>query len=208
MNGHTHLLGGLLAGMVAAPLLGFGHPAALIIASALAGPLADVDHPGSWYGKFVPLPGLARVKGHIEPYFRGRFGNDWLARGQVGRATPFGVMWHRGPTHSVAAAVATGVLGFLGALGAVPHMAVAIGIGVVVGYLSHLGLDALDIMGQQMLWPFNRKRVALRWPRIPVGSGGEALVAVLLAGGILLLAPRVVPMLTLPMNLQGLPPSG
>lgn len=197
MNGHTHFFGGLLAGMVAAPVLAFGPPAALIMASALAGPLADVDHPGSWYGKFVPLPGLARVKGHLEPYFRSRFGNDWLARGRVGRATPWGVLWHRGPTRSVIAAVAARVLGFLGALGAVPHMAVAIGIGILLGYLSHLGLDALDIMGQQMLWPFNRKRVALRWPRIRVGSGGEVILAFLLSGGILLLAPRIMPLMLL-----------
>jgi len=204
MNGHTHILGGLAAGAIAAPALAFGHVPAFLIAAALAGPLADIDHPGSMYGKFIPLPGVAKANGQLEPYRRGYFGNGQRSFGRVGRRVPFaGIIWHRGPTHSLVAAGAVTILAFIAAFVATVHgaffanggLAVSIALGVLVGYLSHLILDAFNVMGQELLWPFSRQRFKVGPLHIPVGSLGEAMVGVALVGVLLLAAPHVVPSL-------------
>lgn len=195
MNGHTHLLGGLVAGAVAAPALASGHLLVFLAAATFAGPLADIDHPGSLYGRWVPLPGVARVRGQVEPYRGGPYGNAQAAAGQVGRATPFGILWHRGPTHSVAACVlASGVTwAVLERLS--PGLAAACAFGVGAGYASHLVLDAMNVMGQRLLWPFSRKAWRPPWPRWPVGSLGETAVVVALVGGLFLSASHVAQLL-------------
>ena len=201
MNGYTHILGGLAAGAIAAPALSLGHVPVFLLAAALTGPLADIDHPGSMYGRFVPLPGVIRMGGHIEAYRGGRWGNSQAAHGQVGRSLPFGVMWHRGPSHSLLAALMATVLAFITAFVATVHgalfasggLAGAIAFGVLVGYLSHLFLDAFNVMGQELLWPFSRRRFKVGPLHIPVGSIGETVTVVALVGVLLLTGPHLLP---------------
>ena len=194
MNGHTHIVGGLLVGALLAPILGQTGPhlAPFLVAAALAGPLPDVDHPGSMYGRFVPLPGVARVYGKLEPYVGGRFGNGQRSFGHVGRRVPGGIIWHRGPVHSAPMGLAFGALAGLIAL----HFAAAwvwtIGFGVLAGFLSHLALDELNVSGEYLLWPFVRKELRLKWPSWRVGSAWEVLVLVVMLAGIVgLLRPDV-----------------
>lgn len=186
MNGHTHMIGGMLAGAVLAPIVGqIGtHLLPFVAAAALAAPLPDIDHPGSMYGRFVPLPGVAKVFGRIEPYVRGPFGNGERSFGHVGRRVPFGVLWHRGPTHSVAMALVFGTVGYLAASRVVPALALCLGVGILTGYLSHLALDELNVSGEHFLWPLNRRELRLRWPSFRVGSGWETVLAL----GMLVLA--------------------
>ena len=197
MNGHTHILGGIAAGAIAAPALAFGHVPAFLIAAALAGPLADVDHPGSMYGRWLPLPGVVRVGGHMESYRSGPFGNSHESHGQVGRTVPFGILWHRGPTHSLVAAGIAMVMAFMVAFIATFHgsagLAGAIALGVFVGYLSHLLLDGFNIMGQELLWPFSRRRYKIGPLHIPVGSLGETMAVVMLVGVLFLTIPHLLP---------------
>lgn len=204
INGHTHLLGGLAAGAIAAPALALGHVPAFLIAAMLAGPLADIDHPGSMYGKWLPFPGVAQVGGHIEPYRGGFFGHEQHSFGHVGRTVPFaGVVWHRGPSHSLAAAGMAAILSFIAAFVATVHgslfanggLAGAIALGVLVGYLSHLFLDAFNIMGQELLWPFSRRRFKVGPLHIPVGSLGETMAVVALVGVLFLTMPHLFPAL-------------
>lgn len=202
MNGHTHILGGLAAGAIAAPALALGHVPAFLIAATLAGPLADIDHPGSMYGRWLPLPGVARVNGHIESYRGGYFGHEQHSYGHVGRTIPLvGVLWHRGPTHSLVAAVVVTVLVFIAAFVATVHgltpsagvLAGAIALGVLVGYLSHLVLDSFNIAGQELLWPFSHRRFKVGPLHIPVGSLGETMAVVLLVGVLFITVPHLFP---------------
>lgn len=187
MKALTHFVGGAVAGLAAASLVS---PALLVVVVAtatLAAPLPDIDHPGSTYGRWIPLPGVARVHGHVEPYHRGIGGNAEDSFGHVGRITPFGIGWHRGGMHSLFASVVAALL--LGGLAdhVHPGWGVAVGLGTLAGMLSHLALDALNISGQAWLWPFSSKRIRFRWPHIRVGSGGEFLVLTGLAVGLVAL---------------------
>ncbi|MCL8208606.1 MAG: metal-dependent hydrolase [Actinomycetia bacterium] len=186
MNVHTHWLGGALAGAALAHCAAHLPAAPLVAAAVLAAPLPDLDHPGSAYGRWLPLPGVARIRGHLEPFRPGPFGNAAAAGGQVGRVTPFGILWHRGPLHSLAAAGGFAVVAASVARSLVPANALAIGWGVFAGCLSHLALDALNTMGQALFWPLSRTRWRLPWPRWPVGSAGETLIGAALLGGLLL----------------------
>jgi inner membrane protein len=163
--GRTHLLGGAAAGLLLAWALHLHGAVAAHAAlpAALAGPLPDVDHPGSLYGRLVPLPGMVRTRSGLEPW------------GRVCRGTPFGVLWHRGPTHSFAAAGAAGILGV--AAGLVSGWGPLVGLGALAGCLSHLALDALNVEGQELLWPWSGRRIRPPSPRWPVGSAGEAVVS-------------------------------
>lgn len=193
-NAHTHLLGGLVAGAAVSSLFPGDGALLLVLAATLAGPLPDVDHPGSLYGRLVPLPGVVRTSFGHEPYLWGGLNEGRLQRGLAGRRTPFGVLWHRGPTHSLVAAFAAGLAPGAACWAAFgPPSGEAVGLGVFVGYLSHLGLDALNVSGQALFWPFSQTRWRPKWPRWPVGSAFELLVGAALAGGLLLLAPRILP---------------
>ena len=186
MNVHTHWLGELAAGAAVMPLVP-AHAALVVLATAVfAAPLPDLDHPGSTYGRFVPLPGVARIQGPVEPFRPGPLGNSRASFGQVGRRTPWGIGWHRGGMHSlVATAISVVVLGEA-AQRVHPGWGGAVALGVAVGMLSHLALDVLNRMGQAWLWPFTGRRFRLPWPRIPVGSRGEWAVMVLLVAGLVL----------------------
>ncbi|MCL6595829.1 MAG: metal-dependent hydrolase [Firmicutes bacterium] len=195
MNGHTHIVGGLLAGAVAASALGQSgaHLLPFLAASALAAPLPDVDHPGSMYGRYVPLPGVARVGGKVERYEPGPFGNGSRSFGHVGRRIPGGVLWHRGPTHSLVAAGIAGIVALVVLLAAARGLAATVALGVAVGYLSHLALDELNVSGERLLWPLSGREIRLRWPSVRVGSLGEAAVLLLMLGGLALVGGHDLP---------------
>lgn len=183
MEVRTHLVGGLVAGAitVSAFHLTSSLPLAVFTGTAmLAGPLPDLDHPGSTYGRYVPLPRVAEVHGHVEPYR----GNHQASFGRVGFRTPFGIGWHRGGFHSVVASILTA--GMAGALThwLAPAYTLTVALGVLVGFLSHLLLDSVNLMGQALLWPFVRRRYHLAWPRFRVGSAGETLLTVVLLGAL------------------------
>ncbi|MCY0885907.1 MAG: metal-dependent hydrolase [Firmicutes bacterium] len=172
MQVQTHWLGGLAAGLAVAAFVSL-HPLALIGVSTLAGPLPDLDHPGSRYGRWLPLPGVMQAQGAVVPYRPGV-----PTAGRVGRWTPLGILWHRGPTHSLAAvlgwALAGALLGWFGWHQAAWALTLALGLGA--GTFSHLVLDALNGMGEAWLWPLRSRRYGLPWPRLRVGSFGEGLV--------------------------------
>lgn len=185
MNAHTHFVGGALAGLAAASFVSPDLALIVVATATLTAPLPDIDHPSSTYGRWIPLPGVARVHGRIEPYRRGFGGNSEASFGHVGRRTPFGIGWHRGGMHSVVASLIAAAL--LGGLAARLHpgWGLAVGLGTLAGMLSHLALDALNVSGQAWLWPFSNQRIRFRWPHIRVGSGGEFLVLAGLAVGLL-----------------------
>jgi membrane-bound metal-dependent hydrolase YbcI (DUF457 family) len=192
MNAHTHLLGGLALGVATLPLV---HPAVALgylALTTLAGPLPDWDHPGSTYGRYVPLPGVAKVHGHLEPFRRGPYGNSAASFGHVGRRTPFGILWHRGGAHSLGAAALAGLVvgGGLTALH-VPDAATW-GLAVGVGYVSHLLLDSLNVMGQSLAWPVTRRRFQLPW-HFRMGGWQEGLVALALLGVVVVLGLPALP---------------
>lgn len=184
MNGRTHLIGGLLAGALLAPAFHFSWP--FLAASALAGPLPDIDHPGSMYGRLIPLPGVVVRRRRLEAYVLPSLFGPSRMGGRAGRELPGGgVLLHRGPTHSLAAALAAGLLASLVPLAWGSGPSPPLGLGVWLGYLSHLALDLLNMSGIQILWPFRRKAIRLRWPRVRVGSLGERVIFGLLLLGIL-----------------------
>ncbi len=137
MNAHTHMLGGMVAGAAVSLFGSSSHLLMLITTAVLTS----------------PLPSVAAVHGHVEPYRRGPWGNTGLAHGHVGRVTPFGIVWHRGPFHSAAALVfwmaAAAVVGSLSFH--TESWTGALVLGTAVGVLSHLLLDALNIMRQAWL---------------------------------------------------------
>ena len=76
-----------------------------------------------------------------------------------------GWVWHRGPTHSLAAIPIGGVLAGLVFLLFKPlrrEWRTVLG-AAVVGYATHAPLDALTSYGTQLLWPFSNSRAALDW---------------------------------------------
>lgn len=192
MNAHTHLVGGIVAGALALPLIGTAHPLALLATAALTSPLPDLDHPGSLYGRWMPLPGVARIHGHVEPYHGGWFGNSELSFGHVGRWTPFGILWHRGPFHSpIFLVTGVSVAGLVESLWA-PGLGATLIWGTGLGIASHLALDTLNRMGQLLAWPVSTRRIRAPWSQIRVGSWGEHLVALGLVGmAVLLSAPLI-----------------
>ena len=183
MEMRTHWLGGLAASAATVSALHFTSLPSLMVflgTAMLAGPLPDLDHPGSTYGRFVPLPRVAEVHGHVEPY-RARNQDNF---GHVGFRTPFGIGWHRGGYHSVSAGLLTAAAAGAIAHWVVPAYTMTVALAVLVGFLSHLILDGFNMMGQALLWPLARRRYHLAWPRFRVGSMGETLVTIALLGGL------------------------
>lgn len=145
-------------------------------AGALGGLLPDLDHPDSSIGRWLPWPAM-REGPH-----------------RVGRWRPGRVIWHRDEVHSLgAAAIAAALAGV--AIGQA-HTWLLVGaawvaaIGVVLGYLSHLGADLLSPTPQMLLWPLSRPRWRPRWlPAAAVESvAGRVLEAMASVAALLILA--------------------
>lgn len=142
------------------------------------------------YGRLLPLPGVARMYGRLEPYTPGPLGSGGRSFGHVGRQTPFGILWHRGPMHSILMAAVFAAAAFLAGLQFAPALAWTVGLGVALGCLSHLALDELNVAGEHLLWPLVRRELRLPWPSVRVGTVGEAtLFAAMSLGAAALLSP-------------------
>ncbi len=123
----------------------------LAVAGAIVGALLpDIDHPQS---KIAHQTGLAHGRGPL---------TDVAGSGL--RALLGG---HRGFTHS---ALAAGLIS-LAAVLALP-LAGAVGLGVALGYLSHIAADMLTKEGVRFWWPVSRRDVGLgpRTLRFRTGS--------------------------------------
>ncbi|RDV81791.1 metal-dependent hydrolase [Ammonifex thiophilus] len=162
----THLAGGVLAGAAVAAALslpGESWVAAMLV-GGVAALLPDVDHGRAALNqalrKGAPLAGDA-----VNAALRGLLG-------------------HRAVTHSLAAAaVLTTALRFLW-----PALPGALLLSFLLGYLSHLALDALTPGGVWWLWPFDRRRGV---PLVATGGPAEKfLVRPFLWLCVLLLAGR------------------
>lgn len=163
MTGRTHLLAGAAAGAALLCSQGLGpvapvQLAAVGAAACLGALLPDLDHPQSL---------LSRKAGPVG-------------------AVPGLFLRHRGPTHSLAAALATWAgASWLCAAQGLPHAAA---LAALAGYLSHLALDALTPGGVPLLWPLWGRRVGL--PLVRTGSGLEGLAGLAILGALLWLAWR------------------
>lgn len=186
MTLRTHLVGAAAAAIAVAA--GQSWPVFLLVVTTavLAAPLPDLDHPDSTYGRHVPLPRVAREGGRVVPYRRAGAHGD-----HVGFRLPGGVLWHRGPLHSL-------LVGGLAAcaLSRLPWGDASwLALGFLVGWLSHLALDGLNVAGQAWLWPLSRRRWRLPGLHLRVGGFGETvvLVACVVALGFLVHGPLVGP---------------
>ncbi len=113
-----------------------GNPAWLMAASGIAASLPDTDL---------------------------RWANRWH-RPKPG--SPCGLLEHRGPTHSLLAALVVGLIAQV--LWPTWGLSTAVGI----GYLSHLAADALSPMGEPFLWPLSRRRYrVVPWRALRIHSG-------------------------------------
>lgn len=148
MNGHTHFVIGISAGIVLAANLDANTPATLaIIAAAGLGALApDIDTPNSLISRRLwPLSLLSR------PFLK-----------------------HRGLTHGLLAffLVSVGILLAIG-LG-VPNVLW----GFPAGWATHIIADLCTKDGLRLLWPKRRDfRVLPRRFAVRTGSLGEAIIA-------------------------------
>lgn len=108
------------------------------------------------------------------------------SRGLAAPGAPCGLLEHRGPTHSVCAAVCVLVLALLVLPHGLPERELLAG-ALGVGYASHLLADAISPMGEPFLWPVWRRRFRVL-PRGLWVRSGRRVVEVPLAAGVLLLA--------------------
>lgn len=188
MLGRTHLVGGLLAGLAVSGVS--PAPLVTVVFATLAGPLPDVDHPDSMYGRFVPLPGVVVSGGRLNPWFPG-LGQP---RGRVGRR--FGgrrILWHRGPTHSLVAAAVFAGVSWLAMLALGKDVALSAAIGAAAGYVSHLVLDLFNTTPLMLWWPLSRQGVIFPAPRIQAGGHQEFWLTVAMGSGVLwILAKHVL----------------
>lgn len=157
MMGRTHVTGGMISSCVS--LLLFKQsvqtlppPAALLTLGAgmLGSLFPDIDHPQSSLGRQLPIV------------------SDGISL----------IMGHRGGMHSLLAALLVGAAAALGMRFVIsPHYLFLGGILVaafVLGYLSHLALDALTPSGVPFLWPFSERKFSL--PLAHTGSFIETCV--------------------------------
>lgn len=163
MTGRTHLLAGAAAGAALLSLRGAGAvdpkgAVAALGAACLGALMPDIDHPGSLLNR---------------------------GAGPAG-AVPGLFLRHRGPTHSLAAALAAwAVASWLCAARGLPG---AVALAALAGHLSHLALDALTPGGVPLLWPLWGRRVGL--PLVRVGSALEGLARLAIVAALTWLAWR------------------
>ncbi|AOQ23055.1 Inner membrane protein YdjM [Moorella thermoacetica] len=155
MTARTHALGGFTAALLLAKTGCLGqYWLSLTAVGALGGLLPDVDHPGSYVGRRVPL-----VSDAVEMAFG-----------------------HRGATHSLLAvflfylAARLAALRFLG-VGVAGPLALAL----AAGYLSHLLLDMLNPQAVPLFWPWKAR---VRFPVPPIIPTGGLVEAVAVRGGL------------------------
>lgn len=184
MTGKTHLSGGLAAAVIVertaymagyplmddrpVNLFGFSVPVAILAfaIAALGSLLPDLDEPNSLVSNLPRAGrGIARstlrargVEGAIRSLVEfGLLAINFIPRALSGlvKMVAFG---HRGATHWLITAV---ILSLLGATAGMVLGYPALGLWLLIGYTSHLVLDAMTISGLAMLKPFSDRKVHL-----------------------------------------------
>lgn len=168
MTGKTHILGGALAGELAALAVGNTSPtvAAVLIGGSIAGSLLpDIDHV-----------------------------NSKVSRSSiVAQATSYavsGVTRHRGFIHTPVFILSSVVLLSGASVFGLPH-GWLLTLALALGMLSHLILDTLNPTGIMWLWPLKKKRWHLL--SIKTNSPIEWLVMLALAVIVLCLTATYLP---------------
>ena len=195
MRGSSHALVGIAAASGVAIVAGHALAVPILALGALSGMLPDIDHKGSALGRYFPWPS-EQVVG------RGTFvrnGRKWFG-GHV--------IWHRGETHSLGAAVIVMLLAGLAGFALAPSLvswnglfatwvgsnehslwlAVVMGLAAGLGYSSHLVADLINPSPQMWAWPLSSKMKRPRGlPSVKSGSVSgwlveTSIVALLMAG--------------------------
>lgn len=174
MTWPTHLAGGITGALLLAPLLGPDQIPLVLLGSLLGALLPDLDAPQSRLSN-------TRIAGMQPLRFPARLLNTTLG--------------HRGALHSfVGMFLACGLV----SLPLVVFGLAGLALGIGVGFLSHLLLDAITRSGLPLLWPSpKRLYLAPAWLRVSTGSRAEELVFALLAGTDLLLLFQLLTRATL-----------
>lgn len=190
MNGHTHILGGVVAAGLALSM-GVPHPVTLVAAGSFGGLVPDWDHPHSTIGRWIPWPAVSRSRGpHVPP--------------AVGRVGFPHAIWHRHQAHSlVAITLSTLILTLVGAVGfgflkgashgflpALHYPTLWVALGLFLGSASHLALDGFNETPQWWAWPLSRQ--GFRWPIHGPVRRTDSLAFLILMGVVVLLAWHLV----------------
>lgn len=165
MRGMTHAAVGACLAAASGGTVG------VVLAAAGVALLPDVDAPGSKAGRAVLRAGWAALA-----VGAAAASGTWLAAGVALAALPI-LMGHRTWTHTLWALSLAGLVGF--ALSGLAGLRVA-----VLGYGSHLALDALTPAGIHPVWPWTwRLRLGLvrtgAWTDHVIGAVAALLVLVL-----------------------------
>jgi inner membrane protein len=168
MMGATHTIIAAACGLIVMRLIPEAGPAAIVAACA-GGLLPDADRFGT-RGSRVAIAAIlagALASQHPEPAVATSGATVAFSALSVILA---GAVWgHRTATHSLAAIAAALSVGMaLGGPG--------IGVALAMGWASHVAADAVTTEGVAIYWPWERRRVALRW--FPTGSPLEIFVIV------------------------------
>lgn len=162
MRGSSHALVGIAVASGVAIVAGHNLAIPLLGLGAIAGMLPDIDHKGSFLGRYLPWPS-------VEAQGQGSFvrnGRKWFGGHTI---------WHRGETHSLGAAVLVTLLVFgFGWLlapvlatwgGLLPGwawagthplaLALALAGAAFAGYVSHLVADLINPSPQMWGWPLS-----------------------------------------------------
>jgi inner membrane protein len=160
VKGHTHVFAGAAAALpLALGAHGIWEPA-ILGAGAFGALIPDIDHSGSTVGRWIPWRAQTRQRGKYVEH-----GRAWF----LGRT-----IWHRGPTHSiiggvVVAALAALVLHLVNAP-IPPGLLVPLCLALTAGYWSHLIIDAVNVGGMPVLWPFSHRTFRAPLPALPQNS--------------------------------------
>lgn len=137
MMARTHAVGGVLSACAAVVLLSPAPSPPTLLFSLGAGMvgalLPDIDHPQSAMGQQLPIV------------------SDGVSL----------LMGHRRGVHSLFAAAVVGLAARLGLHFVCPALSPLLAASLVLGYLSHLFLDALNPEGVPFLWPFVERKFGI-----------------------------------------------
>ena len=164
MTGSTHFIAGLLIGEYIAikSASSIEETVMLMILSAFASLLPDIDHPTSTISELLKPISVAY---------------NWLER----KLMPSG-MQHRGFTHTTI--IPIGMLLYWYFNSSVLVLALA------GGYMSHIALDAVTTAGIPIFYPLTRKRIGLGF--IKTGSNGEYRIRSVMWIGLLIYCSSII----------------
>ncbi len=182
MTGKTHAV----AAVTAAAYLGclpnlttdtLGKSATLAAAAFIGGLLPDVDEPKSKMGNMVPYGRLGRLALAMGCCIVWHWTQSWRTLAAAVFFLMLAFIPHRGITHSLYALS----LFYVATRGLPPLYQDTF----LLGYASHLVLDALNPRGIPLFWPWNKH---LSIPLVTTGSLGETVICLSLVGLLLVKA--------------------